>query len=184
MDDYAPSPDPELEPADARRADPSTPEPMPVPRALQALRGTIPPNGMFNDVMLNDVMHEQPASPPSPITEPVKRNIKQQVLITLHNREVERYDGCVVRSADHPSLPSVPTQRALNTSEFKCKSAATKFERFAQAYADKMGADRKSLQFAFGGKRLRFKCNKSLSELELYDGDVVDVMIAKHGWNQ
>ncbi|KAJ3367072.1 hypothetical protein GGF32_000134 [Allomyces javanicus] len=159
MDDYTPSPDPELPPAGARRAD-VTPEPVAVPQALQALRDAIPPMlhalqalhaAIPPDGMLDDVAHEQPVAPLSPIVEPAKRDSEQHVLITLRNREWN------------------------DAMEFKCKSTATKFETIAQAYADKKGVDRKSLRFAFDGERLRFNRRETLGEL--YDGDIVDVTI-------
>ncbi|KNE54470.1 hypothetical protein AMAG_00443 [Allomyces macrogynus ATCC 38327] len=153
MDSYTPSPDPELPPAGARRADPTS-EPVPVRQALQAqrdaippmlqafqaLHAAIPPDSMFNDVV------RQEAAPPSPIAEPVKSDIEQQVLIALRNQEWNDTMGALLR---------IQVQERRSQVWKNC------------AYADKRGVGRRSLLFTFDGEHLRFNRNESLGDVHV-----------------
>ncbi|KAJ3367070.1 Small ubiquitin- modifier 1 [Allomyces javanicus] len=65
-----------------------------------------------------------------------------------------------------------------NEIEFKVKST-TKFQKIAKAYADKKNIDVSTLRFNIDGEPVVFE--KTVGELDLVDGDVVDVEMKQVG---
>ncbi|ORZ29593.1 ubiquitin-related domain-containing protein [Catenaria anguillulae PL171] len=58
--------------------------------------------------------------------------------------------------------------------EFKVKST-TKFSKVAKAYAEKKGLDIKEIRFMFEGQRMRIDGDSTVEEIDLQDGDIIDV---------
>ncbi|KAJ3370946.1 Small ubiquitin- modifier 1 [Allomyces arbusculus] len=64
--------------------------------------------------------------------------------------------------------------------EFKVKST-TKFQKIAKAYADKKNIDLAGLRFQVDGERVDLLSEQTVGELDLEDGDIVDVVINQVG---
>ncbi|KAJ3367069.1 Small ubiquitin- modifier 1 [Allomyces javanicus] len=67
-----------------------------------------------------------------------------------------------------------------NEMEFKVKST-TKFHKIAKAYADKKNIDLAGLRFQVDGERVDLLSEQTVGELDLEDGDIVDVEINQVG---
>ncbi|ORZ29592.1 ubiquitin-2 like Rad60 SUMO-like-domain-containing protein [Catenaria anguillulae PL171] len=82
--------------------------------------------------------------------------------------------------------PSTVTQVSLKLRdhtgseiEFKVKST-TKFSKVAKAYAEKKGLTLADLRFDFDGNRIRPEQDETIDDLDLQDGDTIDVATAQH----
>ena len=68
--------------------------------------------------------------------------------------------------------------RALTTVFFKCKPD-TKLEKLMRAFCQRQGVAMESVRFLFDGNRIRE--NQTPNELEMEDGDSIDVVVAQVG---
>ena len=68
--------------------------------------------------------------------------------------------------------------RALTAVFFKCKPD-TKLEKLMRAFCTRQGVAMESVRFLFDGNRIRE--NQTPNELEMEDGDSIDVVVAQVG---
>ena len=66
----------------------------------------------------------------------------------------------------------------LTTVFFKCKPD-TKLEKLMRAFCQRQGVAMESVRFLFDGNRIRE--NQTPNELEMEDGDSIDVVVAQVG---